>query len=157
MVFKIPIIKRDNFFSFPGGIDPKLDEMDKLRDELQKRCQIKFVLWLDGEDVLPDDNLGYVICNIAEITKGPVEPLYYVEYKTRKKYHFASRVLTQTSKFSSSRCDVSNISITYTIYFAEEIDKDIDLKEYDVPFQDSFPFEIAKDMKFKKEPEDLTI
>ena len=66
-------------------------------------------------------------------------------------------MLTQTSKFSSSRYDVSNISITYTIYFAEEIDKDIDLKEYDVPFQDSFPFKIAKDMKFKKEPEDLTI
>jgi hypothetical protein len=57
--------------------------------------------------------------------------------------NFLARVGTFTKKFSSSRFDASNITITFQAYFLPYL-KGIDLLLYNQKPKDNYPFKIAE-------------
>jgi hypothetical protein len=64
---------------------------------------------------MQDDNLGYVICSISELFNAEIEPRDFIDFESRKRFVFPTRVYTHTAKFTSSRADTSNIKITFQV------------------------------------------
>jgi hypothetical protein len=105
---------------------------------------------MDGDDVMPDDNLGVAICNIGEIHGQGLEPKAVIDFKSRKLVRFSTRMGTFNKKFTSSRFDASPISITFSIFFLPDLEKEFDLQEFlHMQITDSYPPEIAPKMQEK--------
>ncbi|KRX11165.1 C2 domain [Pseudocohnilembus persalinus] len=149
IVFRIPIIKQNSIFK-QNEAKYQQNINEQIRDWLKRNNQIHFHLWLDGEDIMSDDNLGFTTCNISDIEtqRAPLEPKQFVNYKNQKRHNFLTRVLTQTGKFQSSRAEIGNIILSYQVYFTPDLQTTIDLKDFIGNNKDQFPEEIEQNLKY---------
>lgn len=85
MVFKIPIAQSSSIFDKVNIISNDSEQkVDSIREELYKRSEIKFQLWVEGNQITHDDNLGFAIFNISELASSyTMEDKEVIDFETK--------------------------------------------------------------------------
>ncbi|CAD8196575.1 unnamed protein product [Paramecium pentaurelia] len=154
LYFRIPILRREK--TFEDIINQKTDQdllIDALREELKSRPDITIQLWLDGQDILSDESLGYCRVFLSEIQKASKFKKTLLTDDNRR-YQFDTREATFTKKFESGLFNVSHIQITFQAFFAPDLPEELNLEEFcEVP-DDIYPYQISDQLQVKKDHED---
>ncbi|CAK60259.1 unnamed protein product (macronuclear) [Paramecium tetraurelia] len=154
LYFRIPILRREK--TFEDIINQKTDKdllIDALREELKSRPDITIQLWLDGQDILSDESLGYCRIFLSEIQKASKFKKTLLT-DDNKRYQFDTREATFTKKFESGLFNVSHIQITFQAFFAPDLPEELNLEEFcEVP-DDIYPYQISDQLSVKKDHED---
>ncbi|CAK92929.1 unnamed protein product (macronuclear) [Paramecium tetraurelia] len=130
LYFRIPILRKEK--TFEDIINQKTDKdllIDALREELKSRPDITIQLWLDGQDILSDESLGYCRVFLSEIQKASKFKKNLLTDDNRR-YQFDTREATFTKKFESGLFNVSHIQITFQAFFAPDLPEELKLDEF---------------------------
>ncbi|CAD8197148.1 unnamed protein product [Paramecium octaurelia] len=154
LYFRIPILRREK--TFEDIINQKTDQdllVDALREELKSRPDITIQLWLDGQDILSDESLGYCRVFLSEIQKASKFKKTLLTDDNRR-FQFETREATFTKKFESGLFNVSHIQITFQAFFAPDLPEELNLDEFcEVP-DDIYPYQISDQLQVQKNHEE---
>ncbi|EGR30333.1 hypothetical protein IMG5_134820 [Ichthyophthirius multifiliis] len=153
MIFKIPLLNNKSLFSQSNKSKDKEYEykLEALRDELQKRSEIKFQLWVEGDSITYGDNLGQVSFNLSEIgstqTQIEVQDKSVMDFLKKQIKTYKIKSANFTKNFTSSRFDASRINITFSVFFLPQLPEKIDLRDLQAQNYDQYPYELKDLMK----------
>ncbi|KAL4496977.1 hypothetical protein ABPG72_002133 [Tetrahymena utriculariae] len=152
MVFKIPIIKSTNFFDKVNIVNIVQNQnnvnIESMRDELSKRNEVRFSLWVEGNQITSDDNLGIASFNISELASSfQLEEKEVIDFETKERTKHKIKVGNFTKSFISSRFDASRITISFLAFFLPVLPENIDLRDFSKQQGDTYPYDIRDKMK----------